>query len=50
MSTISKVKEFFYLIPFRSFFLYIQTYQSRLIPEGVAETQIFLGDAHVLPK
>jgi hypothetical protein len=29
----------------------IHTYHSRLIPEGVAEAfQIFLRDAHVLPK
>jgi hypothetical protein len=29
----------------------IHTYHSRFIPEGVAETtQIFLRDAHVLPK
>jgi hypothetical protein len=29
----------------------IHTYQSRFIPEGVAEaSQIFLRDAHVLPK
>jgi hypothetical protein len=30
---------------------YIHTYQSRFIPEGVAEvSQIFLRDTHVLPK
>jgi hypothetical protein len=29
----------------------IHTYQSRFIPEGVAEaSQIFLREAHVLPK
>jgi hypothetical protein len=29
----------------------IHTYHSRLIPEGVTEaSQIFLRDAHVLPK
>jgi hypothetical protein len=31
--------------------LYIQTYHSRYIPEGVAEvSQIYLRDTHVLPK
>jgi hypothetical protein len=31
--------------------LYIHTYRSRFIPEGAAEaSQIFLRDAHVLPK
>jgi hypothetical protein len=31
--------------------LYIHTYHSRFIPEGVAElSQIFLRDTHVLPK
>jgi hypothetical protein len=31
--------------------LYIHTYYSRFIPEGVAEvSQIFIGDTHVLPK
>jgi hypothetical protein len=31
--------------------LYIHTYYSRVIPEGVAEaSQIFLQDTHVLPK
>jgi hypothetical protein len=34
-----------------SFYIHIRTYHSRLIPEGVAEaSQIFLRDAHVLPK
>jgi hypothetical protein len=33
------------------FWIYIHTYHSRFIPEGVAEaSQIFLRDAHVLPK
>jgi hypothetical protein len=32
-------------------YTYIHTYHSRFIPEGVAEaSQIFLLDAHVLPK
>jgi hypothetical protein len=32
-------------------FTYIHTYQSRFIPEGIAEaSQIFLRDTHVLPK
>jgi hypothetical protein len=32
-------------------FIYIHTYHSRFIPEGVAEaSQIFLRDTHVLPK
>jgi hypothetical protein len=32
-------------------FPYIHSYHSRFIPEGVAEvSQIFLRDAHVLPK
>jgi hypothetical protein len=31
--------------------LYIHTYHSRFIPEGIAEvSQIFLRDTHVLPK
>jgi hypothetical protein len=31
--------------------MYIHTYHSRFIPEGVAEvSQIFLRDTHVLPK
>jgi hypothetical protein len=31
--------------------IYIHTYHSRFFPEGVAEAfQIFLRDAHVLPK
>jgi hypothetical protein len=31
--------------------VYIHTYYSRFIPEGVAEaSKIFLRDAHVLPK
>jgi hypothetical protein len=31
--------------------LYIHTYHSRFIPEGVAEiSQIFLRDTHVLPR
>jgi hypothetical protein len=30
---------------------YIHTYHSRFIPEGIVEaSQIFLQDAHVLPK
>jgi hypothetical protein len=28
----------------------LHTYHSRFIPEGVAASQIFLRDAHVLPK
>jgi hypothetical protein len=33
------------------YFFYIHTYHSRFILEGVAEaSQIFLRDAHVLPK
>jgi hypothetical protein len=31
--------------------MYIYTYHSRFIPDGVAEvSQIFLRDTHVLPK
>jgi hypothetical protein len=32
-------------------YIYIHTYHSRFIPEGVAEvSQIFLRDTHVVPK
>jgi hypothetical protein len=32
-------------------YIYIHTYHARFIPEGFAEaSQIFLRDAHVLPK
>jgi hypothetical protein len=35
----------------RTSLLYIHTYHSRFIPEGVAEvSQIFPRDTHVLPK
>jgi hypothetical protein len=34
-----------------AFVIYIHTYHSRFIPEGVADAaHIFLQDAHVLPK
>jgi hypothetical protein len=37
--------------PPNQFWHHLHTYHSRLIPEGVAEaSQIFLRDAHVLPK
>jgi hypothetical protein len=32
-------------------YLYVHTYHSRFIPEGIADaSQILLRDAHVLPK
>jgi hypothetical protein len=38
-------------IPSRRPHIYLHTYHSRFIPEGVAEvSQIFLRDTHVLPK
>jgi hypothetical protein len=51
--TTSKTPTFYqtYLLTYLPNRLYIHTYHSRFISEGVAEgSQILLQDAHVLPK